>query len=86
MVSENPLMSRHEVTYLPLPSESIHVPSQHRIRRLGMAGLGVCRNDVCEVGAVERAESRVWLLVWEVSSDMLGLRGGADSSEAVGRD
>lgn len=48
-----------EVTYLPLPSESIHVPSQHRIRRLGMAGLGVCRNDVCcEVGAVERAESR----------------------------
>lgn len=77
-----------EVTYLPFPSESIHVPSQHRIRRLGMAGLGVCcRNDVCcEVGAVERAESRVWLLVWEVSSDMLGRRGGADSTEAVGRD
>ena len=30
-------------TYLPLPSESIQVPSQHRIKRLGMAGLGVCR-------------------------------------------
>ena len=72
------------VAYLPLPNESIHVPSQHRIRRLGMAGRAAGRyDDIREVGAVDGPEPWTWLLC-EVSSDILACGTAEQREEGVG--